>query len=398
MAVTPLPFLDRTAATFKTDVDAFFAQKLPQFSVEVNQVATDAQTSATAANTSKTAAATSATNAKTSETNAANSASAANTSKTNAATSETNAASSATAANSSKTAAANSATAAATSATNSEASAVRAKNAADSIASGPVTSVNGKTGAPVLNKADIGLPNVDNISVYNKGLFQTGSGGLLSSIANIDELVTLTNGWYAISGTGTTGTKPPGETWGTLLVSGRAFQSDARITQIFFSESSDLIWWRRNAGGTWGAWKLLSFPILPGPLRLPLTTGSDGLTPAWTNTLSITQYIDKVIETNVAASRTLNLAQATVYDLTLTTANATISTSNMPSLSGETLTLVVRIRQGSTPRAITWFSGITWLTPGGLAPATPVANQVVEYIFSTNGDGSAWLGRVGAST
>ena len=178
MAVTPLPFLDRTSATFKTDTDTFFGSQLPTFSVEVNQVATDAQASATAANNSKTAAATSATNAGTSATNAANSATAANTSKTNTATSETNAANSATAANNSKTAAATSATNAATSATNSEASAVRAKQAADSISSGPVTSVNGKTGVVSLAKADISLGNVDNVSVAALNIGATGGFNL----------------------------------------------------------------------------------------------------------------------------------------------------------------------------------------------------------------------------
>lgn len=35
MAITPLPSLDRTSATFKTECDDFFADQLPQFSVEV---------------------------------------------------------------------------------------------------------------------------------------------------------------------------------------------------------------------------------------------------------------------------------------------------------------------------------------------------------------------------
>jgi hypothetical protein len=400
MAVTPLPFLDRTAATFKTDVDAFFAQKLPQFSVEVNQVLTDAQSSATAANSSKTAAATSATNAATSATNAGNSATAANTSKTNAATSETNAAASATAANTSKNAAAGSATAAATSATNSEASAVRAKAAADSIASGPVTSVNGKTGAPVLTKTDLGLSLVDNISMYSKGLLPP-TGGLLPSITNIDEFVTLTNGWYAVSGAstgGTAGTKPPGEAWGTLFVIGRAFQADARVTQMFFSESGDRIWWRRNSSGNWGDWQLLSFPALSTSVaRRPLTPGGDGLTLGWGDTLSIPKYLDKMFTGPGTGTCIINLSTASVWDFTLT-GNASFSITNMPTLSGESLTLIIRIRQNASPKTVTWFSGITWLTVGGAVPPTPAANQIVEYILSTSGDGSSWVGRVGAST
>lgn len=392
MAVTPLPSLDRTAATFKTDTDTFFASQLPTFSVQVNQVATDAQASATAANSAKTAAATSATNA-------ANSATAANTSKTNAATSatnaaksEANAADSATAAAGSATAANSSKTAAATSATNAANSATRAETAAASIASGPVTSVNGKTGAPVLNKTDIGLSLVDNVSVREVGI---GKLPLIPDMADGDSLLS-TNGWFSW-GPNTTGTKPSGRTRGIVLVSGRAFQDDARITQLWLDEATTRIFARTNLGGTWSAWVEVTFPVLPGASRLPLTTG-DGTAASWTNTLSITQYIDKVIVASSGSARVMNLAQATVYDLTLT-ANCTLSVSNVPALSGESLTLIVRIRQdASSPKTITWFSGITWLTSGGSAPSTPNAGQIIEYILSTNGDGSAWVGRVGAST
>lgn len=401
MAVTPLPFLDRTAATFKTDVDAFFAQKLPQFSIEVNQVASAADASASAANTSKNAAATSATNAATSATNASNSATAANTSKTNAATSETNAANSATAANSSKNAAAGSATAAATSATNSEASAVRAKAAADSIASGPVTSVNGKTGAPVLNKTDIGLSSVDNVSVVAHGI---KDAGLMSDTANIDSLL-LGNGWFSF-GPNTTGTKPPGADRGVFLNSGRAYQTDARITQMWFEEAANKIHTRRNVGGTWYDWAELTLPSVTGLARKPLTTGEASSNQReWSDTLSIPKYIDKVITGTPGAALALNLSLATVFDLS-PTVNLTLSLSNIPSLdtsvsptaAGESLTVVVRVRQNASPKTVTWWSGISWLTPGGLTPPTPTANQIVEYILSTANNGTLWVGRVGAST
>lgn len=395
MAVTPLPFLDRTAATFKNDVDAFFATKLPTFSQQVNQVATDAQSAADAANTSKNAAANSATSAGTSATNAANSATAANTSKTNAATSATNAADSATAANTSKNAAANSATAAATSATNSEASAVRAKQAADSISSGPVTSVNSKTGVVTLNKADLGLSLVDNLSIYARGM--SAGPAVLPTIANMDEYINLTNGWYGVANT-SSGARPPGESWGTLLVAGRAFQSDARVNQFFFGEGNARVWLRRNNGGSWSGWRELTRPVPgTGNTRKPLVASADGVNDEWSNIISIANYLDKSFTGTAAAAQTLDVSVYSIFDFLLAAAT-TFNFANVPSLAGETITVVVRIRQDSTARLITWPSNITWLTPQGISPQTPTAGQIVEYIFSTVGSPANWYGRVGAST
>ena len=49
MPVTPLPSLDRTSPSFKTDLDTFFLTKLPAFSSEVNAVVAEAQADADAA-------------------------------------------------------------------------------------------------------------------------------------------------------------------------------------------------------------------------------------------------------------------------------------------------------------------------------------------------------------
>lgn len=58
MPMTPLPTLDRTSATFKTDVDDFFATDLPLFVTEANTLETTVEgyknTSATNASTSTT--------------------------------------------------------------------------------------------------------------------------------------------------------------------------------------------------------------------------------------------------------------------------------------------------------------------------------------------------------
>ena len=393
MAVTPLPFLDRTAATFKTDTDTFFGSQLPTFSVQVNQVAGAADASAAAALASKNAAATSATNA-------ANSATAANTSRTNAATSATNAGTSATNAADSATASAASATAANTSknaaagsATNAAASAVRAETAAASIGDGPVTSVNGKTKVVTLVKADVGLGNVDNVSVVAAGIGATAGVAFTASINDFK----LANGWYA-TGPITTGTLPPGRVRGIFQVSGRDFFSGFTSQMFYATDEIGFRAWGRNCvNGTWSEWIEVTNPALTGKSRKPLTAGDSATAAEWSDTLSIPKYIDKMSTATAAASHTLNLALATVFDLTLSV-NTTFTISNMPSLSGESLTLVIRVRQAAAPKTITWFSGITWLTPGGLVPAVPAASQIVEYILSTTGTGTTWVGRVGAST
>lgn len=395
MPVTPLPFLDRTAATFKTDTDTFFGSKLPQFSVEVNQVAGAANASAAAALASKNAAATSATNA-------ANSVTAANTSRTNAATSATSAGTSATNAADSATAAAGSAAAAntsknaaATSASSALSEANRAKQAADSIASGPVTSVNGKTGVVALVKADVDLSLVDNISVKAAGI---GFNTQLTDTPNIDDY-TLPNGWYA-AGPGSAGVRPVVSMSGLLQVSSRAFGASTRVNQLFFLETgvAPRLFSRVNYNTSWSDWIEITLPSVAGLARKPLTTGEASATAReWSDTLSIPKYIDKLSTATAAASHALNLSVATVFDLTLSV-NTTFTISNMPSLSGESLTLVVRVRQAAAPKTITWFAGITWLTYGGVVPPTPRANQIIEYVLSTTGTGATWVGRVGAST
>lgn len=111
--------------------------------------------------------------------------------------------------------------------------------------------------------------------------------------------------------------------------------------------------------------------------------------------IRVANYIDKTT-TNAAATGTVTLDcdTADIFDLTLSGAT-TLALANLPTLSGETFAILVRVSQGATAYALTWFSGISWLTPGGVAPAAPAANKTIEYILTTK-NGTAWLGRKGA--
>jgi len=74
MAITALPALDRTGATFRTDVDTFFDSQLPTFSVEVEAarvaIVASASTASTAASTATTQAGNASTSASTATTQA----------------------------------------------------------------------------------------------------------------------------------------------------------------------------------------------------------------------------------------------------------------------------------------------------------------------------------------
>lgn len=107
-------------------------------------------------------------------------------------------------------------------------------------------------------------------------------------------------------------------------------------------------------------------------------------------------YVDKTT-TNATATGTVTLdcSVADVFDLT-TSGNVTLALSNLPTLSGETFAILVRVTQGATAYALTWFGSITWLTTGGAAPAAPASNKSIEYVLTTK-DGTNWLGRKGAS-
>lgn len=134
-------------------------------------------------------------------------------------------------------------------------------------------------------------------------------------------------------------------------------------------------------------------PALAGNKRKPLAVSDDETMATFRDELSLAKYMDlTVVNAAATGTVTLNMALGSVHVLTLT-GNTTLALSNLPALSGEVLSIVVRVSQGGTARALTWFAGITWLNANG-APAAPAANKTIEYILTYNG--SAWIGRRGA--
>lgn len=228
------------------------------------------------------------------------------------------------------------------------------KTKLDGIATGAqvntVTSVASKTGAVTLVKGDVDLGNVDNTADTAKPV-STAQQTALNLKANLAS--------PPLTGVPTAPTAAPGTS--TTQIATTAFVTAASGLPL--------------TGGT------LTGQVIGKQARMGA-------------------FIDKYLN-NAAATGTVNLACATqsVFNLTLTGAT-TLAISTMPTFTAnsEILTIVVRIIQGGAAQTLNWFSGITWLTSGGTAPATPVANQTVEYILTnTDGTGAAWVGRRGAS-
>lgn len=108
------------------------------------------------------------------------------------------------------------------------------------------------------------------------------------------------------------------------------------------------------------------------------------------------QYIDKTyVNAASTGTVTLSLTDYTVFDLTLS-GNTTLALSNIPTLSSELLTFVIRLTCGATAYSITWFSGITWLVSGGTAPSAPLASKIAEFVITTQ-NGTTFIGRKGPS-
>ena len=96
-------------------------------------------------------------------------------------------------------------------------------------------------------------------------------------------------------------------------------------------------------------------------------------------------------------AQALNLSTNDYFDLFLN-GTTTLTLTGVPSLTNsEYVGFVVKVGQGATPYALTWFNNITWLTTNGLAPNAPAANKTREYVFTTV-DGTNFIGRAGSGT
>lgn len=133
-------------------------------------------------------------------------------------------------------------------------------------------------------------------------------------------------------------------------------------------------------------------PAIAGQARRVLRVTEDAAGVQWGGPVQINGLVDDTVTVAAATGTiTLDVSQAGVFDLTLS-GNVTLAVAG--TLTGGTTAIVVRIRQGSPARTVTWWGGVTWLTGTGVAPTAPAANKIREYVMSF--DGTAWIGREGA--
>lgn len=146
-------------------------------------------------------------------------------------------------------------------------------------------------------------------------------------------------------------------------------------------------------------------------------TGSSGGTWATlaANTFTGTQTAPKVVATfvdklltvtpNAGNSNTVtidtDLNTSFIVDNTSSTGNITIKFAGKAGVTtgnNEMGAVIVRVRQGSTARSITWPTLNAWLTSDGLSPTAPAANKQADFVFSYDTNVNGWVGRKGATS
>jgi hypothetical protein len=146
-------------------------------------------------------------------------------------------------------------------------------------------------------------------------------------------------------------------------------------------------------------------------------TGSSGGTWATlaANTFTGTQTAPKVVATfvdklltvtpNAGNSNTVtintDLNTSFIVDNTSSTGNITVTFDGKAGVTtgnNEMGAVIVRVRQGSTARSITWPTLNAWLTSDGLSPTAPAANKQADFVFSYDTNVNGWVGRKGATS
>ena len=145
-------------------------------------------------------------------------------------------------------------------------------------------------------------------------------------------------------------------------------------------------------GGSGGTWATLAANTFTGTQTAPKVVAT---------------FVDKLLTVtpNAGNSNTVtidtDLNTSFIVDNTSSTGNITITFAGKAGVTtgnNEMGAVIVRVRQGSTARSITWPTLNAWLTSDGLSPTAPAANKQADFVFSYDTNVNGWVGRKGATS
>lgn len=265
-----------------------------------------------------------------------------------------------------------------------------------------VSSVNAKTGAVVLVKADLGLGNVDNTSDASKPIStatQTAINGKANSIhthvkADITDFPTLatvaTSGSYADL-TNIPATFAPtahNQAWSTITSTPTTLAGYG-ITDAALSSHTHTF-----ASLTSKPTTLSGFGITDAAaIGANTFTGAQNLADNELIRPKIKDYAETVSTVSIASNAaTLDLETGNVFSVSLN-ANVTFTFSNPPA-SGACGSFTLVLTADGTARTITWPAAVKW--EDGTAPTPPSTNGKVMIVsFMTVNGGTTWFGFTG---
>lgn len=291
----------------------------------------------------------------------------------------------------------------------------------------PVTSVSGKTGSVTLEKADVGLGNVDNTSDANKPI-STATQTALDGKQPLDADLTAIAG---LAGTSGLLKKTAADSWAldtasyltsnqSITVSGDASGSGTTAISLTLANSGVSAGTYKSVtvdakgrvtGGTnpttlsgYGITDAQSQITTTGLLKgagagsiSAATAETDYVTPTGTGTLS-GKTITGVKETKTAPSisagtLTLDCSAGNIFAVSLNANITTLSFTNVPA-TGTAYGLTLALTANGTAYTVTWGSAVKW--PGGTAPTlTSTSGKVDTFVLTTWDGGTTWYAFIG---
>jgi hypothetical protein len=147
-----------------------------------------------------------------------------------------------------------------------------------------------------------------------------------------------------------------------------------------------------SGGSSGGTWATLAENTFTGTQTAPKVVAT---------------FVDKLLTVtpNAGNSNTVtidtDLNTSFIVDNTSSTGNITVTFAGKAGVTtgnNEMGAVIVRVRQGSTARSITWPTLNAWLTSDGLSPTAPAANKQADFVFSYDTNVNGWVGRKGATS